>query len=431
MSRILFIFLLFFLSVIRPFISILVLALRPFIPFIQKRLSFERKNFGQESALPHISSDYCFEISSEGELEQVRELLQALISAGKKIEILYSSPSVESKCQKFFQDYPSQIRVFRMPLLTSFPFDFLYFKSVWCWVKSPVIIFCRYDFFPELLMMKLFGKKFILLSGAFKKTSWYKSESFKFFDVVVAATELEKRNFQNLLGAKSRVYNCDFRVPRIAERFLKASETLSGKAAISSYLDKLRSLADNQKIILGSVWVSDLDILENESLINKVKKGELHLLLAPHKLDDDFAAALKLRCDEVFQESLAQIVNEKTPYKGAPVVILQMGGILCELYSLFKVSYVGGGYERSIHSVLEPFFSNNMVVTGPIIHRSTEFDLALEIAPDEIHVLKNPESFYTIIESVDLTALDIRSRDKFLTSASQEMKLIIADVLKA
>ena len=431
MSRALFIFLLLFLSVIRPFISILAVLIRPFVPFIQKRLRFERKNFEHESSIPHTKSDYCFEISSEGELEQVRPLLQAVIAEGKKIEILYSSASVESKCQKFFQDYPDQVRVFRLPLLSSFPFNFLYFKSIWCWVKSPVMIFCRYDFFPELLMMKFFGKKFILISGAFKKTSWYKLESFKFFDVVVAATELEKRKFQELLGENSQIYNCDFRVPRIAERFLNATETLSRKTSITPYIEKLRTLSDNQKIILGSVWVSDLDILENEALINKVKKGELHLLLAPHKLDDAFAAALKLRCDEVFQESLAQIVNDKTPYNGAPVVILQMGGILCELYSLFKASYVGGGYERSIHSVLEPFFSNNMVVTGPVIHRSTEFDLALEIAPDEIHVLKNPESFYTIIESFDLSALDVRSRDQFKIEAGLQMKLIIADILKA
>jgi 3-deoxy-D-manno-octulosonic-acid transferase len=430
MSRVCFISLLILLSIIRPFISILLVVIRPLVPFIRNRLNFERKNFTDQSSRRHESSDYCFEVSSEGELEQVRPLLQAVLLAGKKIEILYSSPSVETKCHKIYSDYPELVRVLRMPLMSSFSVDFLYFRSIWFWVKSPVVVFCRYDFFPELLMLKLFSKKFILVSGAFKKTSWYKLESFKLFDIVVAATDLEKEKFSKLLGPKARVYSCDFRVPRINERFLHAEETLSKKTSITSYLDKLKSLHSEQKIILGSVWVSDLAILKDPRLIQKVKCGELHLLLVPHKLDDEFSKILKTNCQDIFGANQVEIVNDENPYKGHPVVILQMGGILCELYSLFKMTYVGGGYERSIHSVLEPYFSNNIVVTGPVIHRSTEFDLAREITPNEIHVLKSPESFYTIIESTDLKTLDDAARDQFKKHALKEMDLIIKDILE-
>lgn len=430
MSRLIFVVLLIIAAIIRPFISVLAVVLRPLIPFVKKRLDFERLNFSNESARPFKVADYCFEISSEGELEQVRPLLQAVLVAKKKVEILYSSPSVESKCQKFYQESPDQVRLLRMPLLSTFPFNFLYFRSVWFWVKSPVMVFCRYDFFPELMMMKFFGKKFILISGAFKKTSWYKLESFKCFDVVVAATENEKENFKKLLGDKARVYNCDFRVPRIAERFLKAQETLAQKTSITNYLEKLKSIPVDQKIIIGSAWSSDLGIFKNESLIKKVKSGEMHLLLAPHKLDDANSLDLKNQCAALFGDSNVQIVNEKNPYNGSSVVILQMGGILCELYSLFKVTYVGGGYERSIHSVLEPFFSYNAVVMGPAIYRSTEYDLAVSVAPAEIHVLKNPESFYTIIESLDLKSLDDNARNNCIKHISGEMDLIISDLLR-
>ena len=399
-------------------------------PFIQKRLKFERKNFLEASAKGFQKSDFCFEISSEGELEQVRPMLQAALEAHKKIEILYSSPSVESKCQVFYSQYPENVRLLRLPLLSSFPVDFVYFRSIWGWVKSPVVVFCRYDFFPELLMLKLFGKKFVLISGAFKKTSWFKIQSFKFFDVVVAATNQEKEKFTELLGTRSEVYSCDFRVPRIAERKNKAQETLAKKTSLNSYIEKLRALPVTDKIILGSAWASDLDILKNRDLIKKVKNKQMHLLLAPHKLDDDFSRVLKEKCLEIFGSDTVEIVNDESPYKGCPVVILQMGGILCELYSLFKVSYVGGGYERSIHSVLEPFFLDNVVVTGPSIQRSTEFDLAYEIAPLEIHVLKTPESFYTIIESIDLDSLDVRARHEFIEHADLEMKHIMGEILR-
>ena len=404
--------------------------MRPLFPFIHKRLKFERKNFQEDSAKGFKKADFCFEISSEGELEQVRPLLQKAIEADKKIEILYSSPSVESKCQAFYSLNPENIRLLRLPLLSSFPVDFVYFRSIWGWVKSPVVIFCRYDFFPELLMLRLFGKKFVLISGAFKKVTWFKLQSFKLFDVVVAATNKEKENFSHLLGDNSKVYSCDFRVPRITERKKFAHEVLAKKTSLNSYLDKLKSLPAMNKIILGSAWASDLDILKNVELIKKVKNKQMHILLVPHKLDDEFVLALKDQCVEIFGSEAVEIVNEDSTYKQYPVVILQMGGILCELYSLFKVSYVGGGYERSIHSVLEPFFLDNIVLTGPAIKRSTEFDLINEIAPLEIHVLKTPESFYTIIEAINLDELDVLARHEFTKHADLEMKQIISEILR-
>ncbi|MBC7427012.1 MAG: hypothetical protein H7336_00280 [Bacteriovorax sp.] len=362
-------------------------------------------------------------------MEQVRPLIEAVLLKNKKIEIIYSSPSVENKCQNIYKQYPEQIRLLRMPLLSGAIIPFLYFQSVWSWVSAPVMIFCRYDFFPELLLLKLFGKKFILVSGAFKKTSWYKISSFRLFNAVIAATDMEKTNFENLLGEKAKIYSCDFRIPRICERFLRAEDSLKAKASITSYIEKLKSIPVDKKIILGSVWKSDLAILNHPELIASVKARRLNLLLAPHKLDEYFISALKMECETLFGNDLVEVVNETTAYKNSPVVILQMSGILCELYSLFSMTYVGGGYERSIHSVLEPFFSNNIVVTGPKISRSTEYDLAFEIAPDEIHVLNKPESFYTIIESRDLTKLKLSDRERFRQRSEASMKLIISELL--
>jgi 3-deoxy-D-manno-octulosonic-acid transferase len=403
--------------------------MRPFVPFFKDRLNFERKNFLNESSLRFTDADYCFEVSSEGELEQVRPLIESFLKNKKKIEIIYSSPSVEEKCQSIYKLYPELVRVLRLPLLSGSIIPFLYFQSIWSWVSAPVIIFCRYDFFPELLLLKLFNKKFVLVSGAIKKTSWYKESSFKFFDVVIAATDLEKHNFEMLLGNSSKVFSCDFRVPRVAERFHNAEATLLKISTIQSYLQKIRTISSKQKIILGSLWPSDLAVLNHPHLIAEVKAGRLNILIAPHKLDQLTINELQETCARYFGDFNVEVVSDSHPYNKAPVVILQMSGILCELYSLFSMTYVGGGYERSIHSVLEPFFSNNMVITGPKISRSTEFDLAFEIAPDEIHILNNPESFYTIIESSDLTKLKLFSREQFLERSTSSMKLIISELL--
>ncbi len=429
MSQVLFITLLIVLSIIRIPLSFIVIILRPVVPFFKARLNFERKNLIDESSLVLFKAHYCFEVSSEGELEQVKPLIEAVLRNHKKIEIIYSSPSVENKCQNLFLTHPEQIRLLRMPFLSGSLVSFLYFQSVWSWVSAPVVVFCRYDFFPELLLLKLFKKKFVLVSGAFKKTSWYKLQSFKLFDVVIAATDLEKKNFEELLKEKAKVFSCDFRVPRIAERFKEAESTLAQRATLTAYLNKIKSIPAKEKIIIGSAWKSDLAIFNNQKLVADVKSGKLHILIAPHKLDQNFVELIKDECAQYFGAENVEVVNDKAPYQKASVVILQMSGILCELYSLFGQTYVGGGYERSIHSVLEPFFSNNLVVTGPKIGRSTEYDLAHELLPDEIHVLNNPESFYTIIESSDLTRLNVLARNTFRDKTKLEMKLIISEIL--
>ncbi len=434
MSRLFFIIFILILSIIRLPLSILIVVIRPLVPFIRKRLNFERKNFLEESSLSfkreNLKADYCFEVSSEGELEQVRPLLEAVLQKEKRVEIIFSSPSVETKCQAIYKERPLQVRLLRLPILSSSPFSLLYFQSVWEWVSAPVVVFCRYDFFPELLMMKFFGKKFVLVSGAFKKMSWYKRECFKFFDTVVAATDNEAVLFKNLLGKNAKVYSCDFRIPRITDRANNAQLAFDKKPFLKNYLDKLKSLPASEKIIFGSMWASDLAVLRNDKLLSLVREKKMNLLLVPHKLDDEFVLSLKEACEVYFGASHVQLVSEATPYDNqASVVILQTGGVLCELYTLFSASYVGGGYERSIHSVLEPFFSNNAVVVGPKTQRSTEIDLALEVVPGEIHVLSRADSFYNVIESINLSSMDLNARERFRQKTAEEMQAIIKGLL--
>ncbi len=55
-------------------------------------------------------------------------------------------------------------------------------------------------------------------------------------------------------------------------------------------------------------------------------------------------------------------------------------------------AYVGGGFETSIHSVLEPLISGaDRISCGPVNHRSTEFDIAQTLG--KMTVVKNSQEF--------------------------------------
>ena len=439
MSRIIFNILLFISIIIRGPISILLIVFKNIVPGIRNRINFERKNQVEEScrsfALDGIIADYCFEVSSEGELEQVRPLLEFFLLKNKRIELIFSSPSVEKKCLKLASDNSQLIRLLRMPLASYFPFAFLVFQSPGRWVTASRIVFCRYDFFPELLILKYFGKKFILLSAANKKPSWFKTQVFSFFDIIVAATNSEEQFFKSHFPL-IETFSFDFRVPRIFDRSINASKLLVTENVLTDYLIFLDSLTC-KKCILGSVWPTDLDILKDEKFATDIKNGEIHLLVVPHQLSISFILELQNKLQTLFPEIPIYEIKrggahfDSEQFKKIPgIVILNMSGVLCELYTKFPYAYVGGGFERSIHSVLEPFLSGAVVFCGAKVHRSTEFDTICELAPNEIHLLKNPENFYTLFNEVVKSGLIKIDRQNLLVSSQKLKTEIINEIEK-
>ena len=55
------------------------------------------------------------------------------------------------------------------------------------------------------------------------------------------------------------------------------------------------------------------------------------------------------------------------------VILINLKGVLCELYKFFAISFVGGGHGVSIHSVMEPYIAGSRIFCGPKVFRSTEF----------------------------------------------------------
>lgn len=440
MSRIIFIFLLFLAAAIRWPISLLLIIFKNFSNPLKKRINFERKNlfheeFSRSFKLSYLKADYCFEISSEGELEQVRPLIEYYLKNNKLIEILFSSASVESKCLKLAQDYKNQLKILRLPIASFAPISFLFFQSPWSWVTAPTIIFCRYDFFPELMSFKFLGKKLILLSATCKNPYWYKDNCNSLFDMIVASSDKDEQYFRENL-ALEKIRSFDFRTPRIFQRLELAGQTMGSVLELPSYLSYLDSKPFFEKLIFGSAWESDLVILKanNEKWTKEILQGTIHLLIVPHELDSDSIDKIKKSLNSflpkvpVYELSKNLAVDQDLLTKNPGIVIFNISGVLCELYSKFKLAYVGGGYERSIHSVLEPFLSGCQVFCGPKIYRSTEYDYILELLPDEIHLLKNPESFYSLISTHRTKCPEQVIRANLLKNVYVQMESIINEI---
>lgn len=383
MSNLIFLLALYLLQILRLLLSVI------FFIIPHSRKYFENKNL-QDAACQSFSNqkiiaDFCFEVSSEGELEQVRPLFLYYLEQNKYLELIFASPSVEKKCVELQKIYSKQIRILRMPLVTG--------QLVKNWITAPVIIFCRYDFFPELLLLKFLNKKFVLLSGAVKKSSWFKHHVFNLFDIIVAATTKEERHFKQI-NSKAITFAFDFRIERITERWKNSSKLLAETLELKKYLELLQDIPKENRLIVGSAWESDLAIFSGPQFIELIKNSKIHILIVPHQLTEQSIKAIHTYFFKLGLGDYLSVLGDDRAL--TPIMILNKSGVLCELYSLFSNAYVGGGYERSIHSVFEPFFSGAQVYVGPKIYRSTEYDFLVEMAPEEIHVLINPEQFYNI-----------------------------------
>src|SRR5690606_10638462 len=145
-----------------------------------QRVIFENQNdeLSSHESFSHIGekASVCFEVSSEGELEQIKPLINKLLESSQKIELVFCSDSVTHQCKKIFDAYPHLVRLFRLPILTYNPFNKN--DSFRNWRTSSVLVMCRYDFFPELLKKKN-DEKLILVWGSLKSYQ-KKSELEKF-----------------------------------------------------------------------------------------------------------------------------------------------------------------------------------------------------------------------------------------------------------
>ncbi len=433
MSKFIFILLLVIAQLIRGPLSFLLILLKNVFPGLKKRIEFERKNSLEEECRSFkkdgLVASYCFEVSSEGELEQVRPLIETFLKEKMRLEILFASPSVESKCLKLARDNPDLLRVFRVPLAT----HFFLFQTAHGFISAKKLIFCRYDFFPELLILKFFGKKLILVNGAAgKKPSWFKSQVYKLFDVIVAANQSERQIFieREEIEAK-KVLSFDFRIPRIFERAKGAEALLSSIAPLQSYFEFLRNRPKNSLLILGSAWESDLIIFSSPEWREPIGRGEIHLLVVPHDLSKTTLGSLRTHLEALFPKvpvcEISDSVNEFNP-ECPGIVLLNWRGILCELYTLSDLVYIGGGFARSIHSVLEPFLSGAKVFCGPKIHRSSEYDFVVEAKASEIQLLKNGDSFYTLFKEKAATPPDQTLRLDLGRTSADVMKAVLTEI---
>jgi len=339
-----------------------------------RRAQAVRANLGQRPLL-------LFHCASMGELEALFPLAARLKEKRTAMGVIYFSPSAEKAAKKseqfVFADYTPKDtrRAVRNFLQTLKPASLIITKhDVW-----PNLIWeCEAMHIPAFLVNANFSPK--------SKRFWPVARSFQkalmsSFRAVLTISEEDARRARKILPSDVRlIVTGDSRYDRVIERWSQGRPDIQ----ISS-----ESLKDRFVLVAGSTHEADEDILL--PAIANIAQRHPHFLclLVPH---DPEPSALKRI--EAISPQLGLDFLLLSQWRGQPLgqaLCVDQVGILAGLYGLGHLAYVGGGFNKGVHSVLEPMGRGLPVLTGPRIEASDEarFGQAegvLEIALDPTQV---------------------------------------------
>jgi len=168
-------------------------------------------------------------------------------------------------------------------------------------------------------------------------------------------------------------------------------------------------------IVAGSTWEKDEEILEEAF---RSLPEETRWIIAPHELSEAHLGQLKKRfpASQMFTDLGAEIPAE------VRVLIVDTIGQLSYLYRYGILAYIGGGFGKGIHNILEAAAYGQPVIFGPVYKNFIE---ALELV--------SLGGAYPVADSEDLLStirqqLDHRS---LLKTASEAAAIYVTQRLGA
>lgn len=303
-----------------------------------------------------------FHVSSVGELEQVRPVLETL-AAGKNHSLIlsYFSPSVP----RLVKDWGFVHHADYLPL--DFPAEMRELMGI---VKPELLVLNRYDLWPHhLLAAKEQSVPVVLVNASTPPLGLFGSislaaRSFLFLAVdawtfvdAAAASAWEPYVINRARGFVAG----NPRVDRALQRVERA--VMEGKAKERLQRWRRRDFC----LVAGSTWEKD------EELLLKAWerfRGEGSLVLVPHEPTAEHVERLlrRLRREGYKAARLTALEGQED----AEVLVVDERGYLAEIYGLARIAYVGGGFGRQIHSIIEPIAHGVPVAFGPHFARTPE-----------------------------------------------------------
>ncbi|HEY3296281.1 MAG TPA: glycosyltransferase N-terminal domain-containing protein [bacterium] len=325
------------------------------------RVAAFRKRIGDKPVL-------LFHCASAGELEALKPLAHRFDKNGVALAVSYFSPSARSALKKSdefdFSDYSpidSQTRV----------------KQYLDALRPSVIAITKHDIWPNLVWQAHDrGIPVFLINGNFHADSlrlWpvvrqFHASIYTAFTEIMTVSEKDALQAHRFVGKQVPVRAMgDSRFDRVLARAQRRAELPAGIE---------QACAGKPVIVAGSSHPDDEQLLL--PVLTKLAAALPGLLtvIVPH---DPSPKARRRILDMCGQHKLkVHDLEAGAVPKDTRVILINRTGILADLYRVGQVAYVGGGFGKGVHSVLEPMANGLPVICGPNIVVSNEAGIAKE-----------------------------------------------------
>lgn len=316
--------------------------------FFSKKLSQlytgRKKTLNSLNTVSSLQNPIWIHCASLGEFEQGRPLIEYYKSKFPNQGILLSffSPSGF----EIRKSYPMADEIIYLPsdLSTNA-------ASLIKHYRPSMLILVKYEFWWNTIKCVQENKiPIYLISGIFRENDY-------FFKPL-------SKPFKELLSKFSYIFTQDKTSSEILTNHNIENHFCTGDTRIDRVIDnaknitlpeKIRSFTkDKTTIIYGSAWMSDIEVVKNCI----AAFPNFNHVIAPHDINPKNIKAIR---NSIGQSSL--LYSEM--YTDAKVLIIDNIGMLSTLYSIADYVYIGGGFQKGIHNILEPAVFYLPVFFGP------------------------------------------------------------------
>lgn len=324
-----------------------------------------------------------FHVASYGEFEQAEPVIAQYKKTFPNEFILLSffSPSGKEK----HQHYKNADKVIYIPIDTVKNVrDFLNYYN------PKVAIFVKYEYwFNFLIELKKRNITTLFFSCNFNESQYYFKKYGKWF--LKHLQKIDMFLVQNTKSLKlAQKYNLTAEL---------AGDTRIDKVILNSEEEKkiplIKDFCEKKPtLILGSMWESDWEIWN--PILKNIK--DYQIILAPHEVN--------VHQIEKFNSIQWQFFSNTNHPINHPYLLIDSIGILKYIYQYATLVYIGGGFGKGIHNILEASVFGKGVVFGPKYQKAQE-------AIDLIHLncafkVENSKDLEKVILGHEKYKLDIQ-----------------------
>lgn len=292
-----------------------------------------------------------FHASSLGEFEQCRPVIDAFKKqySDYKIFVTFFSPSG----YEVRKNYPNADYVFYLPLDTMF--NARKFVDM---VNPKMAFFVKYDFwFNYMAVLDKRNIPTILFSSIFRPSQYFFAWYGKWFCRRLNAFDhlfVQNKESEKLLkehGISQCTIAGDTRFDQV----------MAIAANVKQFPEVMCFVGQSKVLLAGSTWEPDERLLK--SFADTYSSSDIKFIIAPHEIHAsriDFL--MKLFGNTCVKYSDIANISDLKDYK---VLIIDNIGMLSSLYQYAYVAYIGGGFGKGIHNILEALAFGKPVCFGP------------------------------------------------------------------